>query len=238
MKRFFQIFMLLIIAAGLFVVFHEDITPGVAHNNTLSENHTLLIMAADPSESRPGPGACDMAFIVYTTNSTITKTTPLYPGGMAHPTASPPDGAAAQGDTKLYLHDSLWWNDTNKDAKLAQEIVEYNTSIKTDGVVIVKTDALDAIVTAIGPIYTSSGEKIPDNDVIDFIRQEQDNGMSRGGAVQSVGNAIKNATHDKDKRHSLIQTITDQYNKGNIIVVPQSLYDEYLTQQTLDKMFS
>ena len=114
-----------------------------------------------------------MTFVAYMNDSSITKVVPLYPGGMAHPTASPPPDAAAQGDTKLYLHDSLWWSNTTMDAQLAQQIVQYNTGINTDGVIIVKSTALDAIVKAVGPIYVSGEGQVPDNNSLNFLRQEQ-----------------------------------------------------------------
>lgn len=240
MNRISKIFIVIVAVILVFAVYHEFVKPIITNSssNTISGNHTLLVMGADPSEKRPGPGACDMALIVNVENTTITNVTSLYPGGMAHPTLSPPAEAAAQGDTQLYLHDSLWWTNTTYDAQVAQQIVEYNTGIQTDGVVIIKTEALDAMVQAVGPIYVSGEGQVPNTDVIDFLRQEQENGMTRGNAVQSVGNAIKNATHDKTKRHKLIQVVTDQYSKGNIIVVPQSLYTQFASAETLNKLFS
>ena len=230
---------ILLVVFGVLAVFHGYIGSYLTENNVIgSGNLTLLIMGADPTESRPGPGACDMAFIAYVNNSSITKTTPLYPGGMAHPTASPPPEAAAQGDTKLYLHDTLWWNNTTMDAQLAQQTVEYNTGIKTDGVIIVKTEGLDAIVQAVGPINVPGEGIVPNNNSLGFIRQEQQNGSSRDAAVQAVGNTIKTALHDKSKRQKLSQIISDQYSKGNIIVVPQSLYNQLFTEEIINKLFS
>ncbi len=231
--------LILLVVIGVVAVFHGYFGSYLIQNNIISSgNHTLLIMGADPTESRPGPGACDMAFIAQVNNSSITKVTPLYPGGMAHPTASPPPEAAAQGDTKLYLHDTLWWSNTTMDAQLAQQTVEYNTGIKTDGVIIIKTEALDAIVEAVGPVNVPGDGTVPSNDSLDFIRQEQQNGLTRGAAVEAVGNAIKTALHDKSKRDKLVQVISDQYSKGNIIVVPQSLYNQLFTEEIINKIFS
>jgi len=195
-------------------------------------------MGADPTETRPGPGACDMAFITTVNHSSITNVTPLYPGGMANPTASPPATAAAQGDTKLYLHDTLWWSNTTMDAQLAQQTVQYNTGIKTDGVIIVKTYALDAIVQAVGPINVPGEGTVPDNDSLGFIRQEQKNGDTRGAAVLAVGNAIEAALLDPTKSIKLAEVISDQYSKGNIIVVPPSLYNQLFTETIINKIFS
>ena len=230
--------LILLIVIGAIGVFHWYIGPYLVDNVISTGNHTLLVMGADPTETRPGPGACDMAFIAEVNHSSITNVTPLYPGGMANPTASPPATAAAQGDTKLYLHDTLWWNNTTMDAQLAQQTVQYNTGIKTDGVIIIRTYALDAIVQAIGPINVPGEGTIPDNDSLGFIREEQQNGSTRGAAVLAVGDAIKSALHNPTKQVKLAEVISDQYSKGNIIVVPSSLYNQLFSEEILNKIFS
>ena len=61
-----------------------------SENVTLGE-HNVLVLCTDPSEGRPGMGAVDMAFIIKLKDGNITKITPVYPGGMMHPTAPVPD---------------------------------------------------------------------------------------------------------------------------------------------------
>lgn len=198
-------------------------------------NSTLLVATVDPSETRPGPGAVDMAFVVYLKDGSISSLTPVYPGGMAHPNATPPDGAAAQGDTKLYLHDTFWWNDTNKDAKLAQETVEYNTGIKTDAVVVVKPTAIDAVLKSIGGVDVPGQGHVTNNSV-EFLRDEQKYGMSRGGAVESLAYAVKDASNDKKKRSAIIDAIIAQYTQGNVLIIPGDFGYKLITAESLNRV--
>ena len=235
-NRIIKISLLLVAALGVIASFHVFFNPTVAKGDTLHGNYTLLVLTVDPSEPRPGPGAVDMAFVVNVKNGTISHMTPIYPGNMTHPTASPPSEIAQNG-SKLFLHDTMWWNDTDYDAKLAQETVQYNTGIKTDGVVIIKPAAVDALINAVGPIYVS-GQGYVNISSIDFLREEQKEGMSRGEAVQSLADAIKNASYFKSKRSAVFNVVHDQCSKGNIIIVPASLYNDLMSEETLNKIFS
>lgn len=236
MKRAVSISILLVAAFCMIAAFHLLVTPNVAQKDAMHGNYTLLVLTVDPSEIRPGPGAVDMAFVVGIKNGTISNVKPIYPSGMTHPTASPPP-ELAKNKSKLYLHDTCWWKDTTKDAKLAQETVEYNTSIKTDGVVIIKPEAVDAVIDAIGPIYVP-GQGYVNSSSINFLREEQKEGMSRSDAVESLANAIKNASYYKSKRSMVFNVVRAQYSKGNIIVVPASLYNQLMSEETLNKIFS
>lgn len=236
MNRAVTISLLLVAALGLIAAFHLLVNPSVAQRDTLHGNYTVLVLTVDPSESRPGPGAVDMTLVAWIKNGTISNMTPIYPSGMAHPTASPPP-ELAKNESKLYLHDTCWWADTTKDAKLAQENVEYNTGIKTDGVVIIKPQAVDALIHAIGPIYVP-GQGTVNSSSITFLRGEQKGGMSRSDAVESLAYAIKNASYYKSKRSLVFNVITNQYSKGNIIVVPKALYNQLMSEETLNKVFS
>lgn len=199
-------------------------------------NAKVLILCIDPSEGRPGPGAVDMAFNVNFTDGNITNMTPIYPGGMHHPTAAPPDYVKEHGVNVLMLHDTCWWNNTTLDAQLARETVEYNTGIKTDVVVMVKPAAIDAIINSIGGVYVN-GQLVTGN-TIEFVRDEQTNGsMSRGNAVVTVGNAIKTSYRNESKRGVIRAAIIDQYQKGNIIVVPDSFVSQFLAAESLNKIF-
>jgi len=236
MRRIISLLIIVVVimagAAGVLTYLHMD------KNSPLETtlNAKILVLCIDPSEGRPGPGAVDMAFNMNLTDGNITNMTPIYPGGMAHPTASPPAEAAAQGDTKLYLHDTCWWNNTTMDAKLAQETVEYNTGIKTDVVVMVKPAAIDAVLQAIGGVYVNG--TLVTNDTIDFVRDEQKYGnMSRGNAVETVGYAIRDAYKNESKRGAIRSALIDQYNKGNIIVVPDSFVSQFLAADSLNKLF-
>jgi len=184
-------------------------------------NAKVLVLCVDPSEGRPGPGAV----------------TPIYPGGMRHPTAEAPDFVKTQGLYVLVLHDSLWYENTTYDAQLAQEIVEYNTGMKSDVVVMVKPEAIDAVIASIGGVDVE-GQGHIQGGTLEFLRAEQsEGGMSRGNAIESVGNAIKSAAQDKDKRQTIMTTIIAQYNAGNIIVEPNDWAVRFMTAESLNKVF-
>jgi len=199
-------------------------------------NAKILILCIDPSEGRPGPGAVDMAFNANLTDGNVTNITPIYPGGMHHPTAAPPDYVKEQGVNVLMLHDTCWWNNTTMDAKLAQETVEYNTGIKTDVVVMVKPAAIDALLQSIGGVYVN-GQNVT-NGTIEFVRDEQKGGnMSRGNAVETMAFAIKSAYKNESKRGIMRAAIIDQVSKGNIIVVPDDFVGKFLAADSLNKIF-
>ncbi|BAW31376.1 conserved hypothetical protein [Methanothermobacter sp. MT-2] len=196
---------------------------------------SVLLLCVDPSEPRPGIGAVDMAFIIKLDNGNITDIKSIYPGQMAHPTATPPPSLKATGVDKWYLHDALWEKDTEKGAKIAQEIVEYNTGEKTDAVVIVTPEAVDAILARIGPVYVE-GEGYISGNSIEFLREEQKSGYSRGEAVKSLMKALLNATRDRDKYVSLVDEVVRQNARGTIIVIPQHALIEFLTYIGFEKL--
>ena len=221
-KKIALLILIIFIAGILFVVYEYQTT--TAEENVLQGEHNILILCADPSEKRPGIGAVDMAFMVHTNDGNIENVTPIYPGGMYHPTASPPQYLKdTQGVTKQYLHDSLWSADVENGTKLAQEIVQYNTGLKSDIVVVVTPDAIDALINAIGPIY-SNGKDVTGSSIA-FVRNEQYNeNMSRGKAVESVMDPMINAIKNKNKFSAFLQAATTQYALGNIVVVPKDAF--------------
>ncbi len=222
-KKKIAIIILFLFVVGLLFVAYEYVTT-TSSENVLQGDHNILVLCADPSEKRPGIGAVDMAFVIHTHDGSIQNVTPVYPGGMAHPTASPPQYLKeTQGVTKLYLHDSLWDANVETGTKLAQEIVQYHTGLKTDIVVVVTPDAIDALIRSIGPIY-SNGVDVTGSSIA-FVRNEQYNeNMSRGEAVQSVMNPMITAVKDKSKFSAFLQTATTQYAMGNIVVVPKDAF--------------
>ena len=93
---------------------------------------------------------------------------------MMHLTAMEPAGTG-----RLMLQDTLQDADPAVEAKLAQETVEANTGIKTDALVMVKPDAIDAMIAAVGPINVPGQGNVTGN-LIQFLRAEQNSGgMSR-----------------------------------------------------------
>ena len=236
MRRISSILIIVVIilaaAAGVLTYLHMD------KNSPLQTtlNAKVLVLCIDPSEGRPGPGAVDMAFNMNLTDGNVTNITPIYPGGMHHPTAQPPDYVKQHNVSVLMLHDTCWWNNTTMDAQLAQETVEYNTGIKTDVVVMVKPEAVDAVLQSIGGAYVNG--TMVTNGTIEFVRNEQSSGgMSRGNAVTTLAYAIKNAYKNESKRGIIRAALIDQYNKGNIIVVPNDFVSRFLAADSLNKIF-
>lgn len=196
--------------------------------------HEVLVLCVDPSEKRPGLGAVDMAYIVTMNDGKVTNKTPLYPHDMVHPTAPVPTYLKNLGETKLRLHDSFWENDTEKDAKLAQEIVEYNTGIKTDIVLVVTPEAVNAVINAIGPISVPGSGQVTGSS-IQWLRENQEGGVTRGDAVGSVMSAIFNATNDKSKMLILLNVGINQYNAGNIYVFPKGAFSKFLISEGIHR---
>ena len=227
------ILLLVGISAGYVVYQHE--LP--ASENIMKGNHTILLLTADPSEKRPGIGAVDMAFAIGMVNGSVTSLTPIYPGGMTSKTVMEP-AAANSGNGYMELHDSLWYADTVSDTKNAQEIVESNTGIKTDAVVIVTPEAVDAILFSVGPLNIE-GYGNGTNKSIDFIREmseKKNSTMSRGNATELLMKPVLAAMKDPSKAPSLYQAAVEQYIKGNIVVVPSSLMTQFAISKGL-KLF-
>ena len=172
---------IIVVLIGLFamiasVVFFND-------TNLEEGSKNILVCAIDESEDRPGMGACDMAYIVHIEDGALKNYTPVYPGGLTHPTASEPLEAQEQGaGSALLLHDAFWDADNAKDMQLAKEIVQYRTNTTIDSVVAVNVQALDAVLAAAAPLEVN-GEKVNASG-IDIIREEDwGQGVSRGDAV-------------------------------------------------------
>lgn len=217
------------IIAGAFFIGHDvDLDNG---------NKTILICAIDESEDRPGMGACDMAFLVHLENGTLKNYTPVYPGGMTHPSASEPMEAQQQGaGSALLLHDAFWDSDNNKGMQLAKEIVEYRTNTSVDSVVAINTHALDAILTAASPLEVN-GQTVNVSG-IDIIReQDGTNGVSRGDAVLSIVKAAASAASNPDKKSAMINAALDQYSKGNIIMDQQGAFVSLIASKGIQNLF-
>ena len=196
-----------------------------------------MVCAIDESETRPGMGACDMAFIVHLDNGTLKNYTAIYPGGMTHPTAAEPAEAQTQGaGARLLLHDAFWDSDNAKSMQLAKEIVEYNTNIHIDSVVAVNTEALDAVLAAAGPLDVN-GTKMQISG-IDFIREEDwGYGVSRGDAVMNIVKAAAQKAKDPDVKSSMINAALDQFSKGNIVMDEEGAFVGLLASKGIETFF-
>lgn len=215
--------------------------------NGASNNHQLLFVLIDDTEGQAGggPGAVDMAYILNFTDGKLTNTTPIYPGDMqvSNNISAPPD---VPSETHLHLVDSFYWSNLTQDSQYAQEIVQQSTGIKTDGVVILKPAAVDAIIQAVGPITingtlvngTDVNGSVEDDDAITYVRSLQyEHNMSRGNSVDTLAEAIENSANNNTKLPGLLAAITTQYSKGNIIVIPPDLFNQMVTDESLSKIF-
>ena len=197
----------------------------------------VLVCAIDESEDRPGMGACDMAFIVTLNNGSLKNYTPVYPGGMTHPNASEPLEAQQQGaGSALLLHDAFWEADNAKGMQLAKEIVEYRTNTSIDSVVAINSEALDAILTAAGPLEING--QTTNASGIDIIREEDSNqGVSRGDAVMNIVKAAAQKTTDSNVKSAMVNAALDQYSKGNIIMDQEGAFVGLLASKGIENLF-
>lgn len=203
--------------------------------NVMKGDHNILLLLADTDEKRPGIGAVDMAYAIHVVNGNIMNLTPIYPGGMKSDKIMEP---AAAGSGKMKLNDALWYADTTTDAANAQEIVQYNTGIKTDAVVIITPAAVDAMINSVGPIYVQ-GYGYVTHDSIDVIRnltEEKNSTLSRGQGTDLLMNPVLAAAKDPNKSPALFQAVVEQYLQGNIVVIPKDLFTQFAISKGLNTM--
>lgn len=233
-KKLIALIILIVIIAGVGLVISHYYSQG---KEKFEGNYNVLLLCVDPSEQRPGVGAIDMAFVVNVNGGKVINMTPVYPGGLAHPTLSPTSDMKSYGINKYYLHDSLWTSDVEKGSKIAQETVQYNTGLKTDLVIIVTPESIDAIIQAVGPINVEGQGQVTGNS-IDFLREEQNqNGVSRGSAVQSLMEGIKSAVQDPNNRKALMETVSTQYSQGHIYVIPADVFQQFVVYEGINNLF-
>ena len=228
------IILILLAAIAAYVVYQYE---QPSSTNIMKGDHTILLLTADPTEKRAGIGAVDMAFAIGVHDGSITNLTPIYPGGMRSAVVDEP---AEAGTGKMLLHDSLWYADTASDVKNSQEIVQTNTGIKTDAVVIVTPDAVNAILTAIGPINVPGYNGNGTNAAVSFIRnmtEEKNSTMSRGNATELLMKPVLTAAKDPSKSGALFQVIVQQYAQGNIVVIPSGLFNQLIAEEGANKLF-
>ena len=203
-----------------------------------SESKDILVLASDKYE-QPN-GGVDMAFMVHLKNGSLANYTPVYPGGMSHPSLSAPGGIGG----RMMMHDCLW-DGTGNGMKYAQEIVEANTGMHSDAVVLIYDEGLDNIIDTVRPIYIngevsnlSAADMVRQNDAYNgYAGSENVQGnMSRGDAVMVLVNALADAAQDHSKRNTMIQTALDQYSKGNIIMTPEGSFTRLLATKGFETL--
>ncbi len=226
-KKIVLVILLIIIAAiaAMGINFYSNYQQG---KSSFSGTHNILVLCTDPTEPRAGVGAVDMAFIIQLNNGKLGEVTPVYPGGLYDPSMNPPADLRSEGVDHWYLHDSLWTSSLEEGTQRAQQIVKYSTGTSTDIVVVVTPDAIDAVINAVGPVY-SNGQEVT-SDSLSFLRNDQDeNGATRGDAIEGLADGIINATRSSGKKVELIGVLTDQYAKGNIQIVPGDAFQKLIS---------
>jgi hypothetical protein len=226
---------LLVILLGLLTVIAGALFIGP---DLVQENKNVLVLASDKAE-QPN-GAVDMAFMVHLENGSVGNYTPVYPGGKAHPSQAAPGGLSG----RMLLHDCLW-DGVKPGMQYASEIVEANTGMHADAVVVVYTDGIDAVINSIAPLEVdgqptnlSAEDIIRENDAYNgYPGSEHVSGnMSRGDAVMVLVKALAQAAQNPDKKSTMIQTALDQYSKGNIVMTPEGSFTRLLATKGFESL--
>jgi hypothetical protein len=93
------------------------------------------------------------------------------------------------------------------------------------------------MIKAIGPVYVE-GQGYVSGNSIEFLRGEQDNGgMSRGNAVQSLMNGLKKKAQDPKNRKVLMETASAQYAQGKLYVIPSTVFQEFVIYEGVNSIF-
>lgn len=224
------ILLVLVVISGAAAFIYESQSSG-----KFAGNYNVLVLCNDPTEDTgtEGIGSVDMAFAVKIQDSKVTNVTAIYPGGKRSQTYTEP---SSLGSGMLLLHDSLYGVNTTFGAQRAQEIVEYNSGIKTDAVLMITPDAVNALLAVIGPIKVN-GTQINVTDSIGFIRDNTETANStetRGAATESLMQPIIDAAKNNPATYiNLVKVAIEQYNQGSIRVVPADLITQFAVSSGL-----
>lgn len=229
---------LLVILVGLLASIYGALNTGP---NLTEENKDILILAADKYEQ--SNGGVDMAFMIHLENGSFANYTPIYPGGMTHPTQP---ASSAIGGGKMFLHDSLY-DGVEQGMQYAKEIVEANTNLTADAVVLVYDEGVDNVINSVRPLEVDGQETnlsatdiIRENDAYNgYAGNEGVTGtMSRSDAVMVLVKALAQAAANPDKKATMIKTALDEYSKGNIIMQPEGAFTKLLATKGIESIGS
>lgn len=219
--------LLSVIAGSLFMT--PDLT---------QEDSDVLILAADKYEQ--SNGGVDMAFMVHLKNGSFYNYTPVYPGEMVHPSQPAPGGLSGN----MHLHDCLW-DGIDEGMQYAAEIVEYNTGMHADAVVLVYDEGVDNVISSVAPLEVdgvetnlSASDIIRENDAYNgYAGNENVPGtMSRADAVMVLVKALAQAASNPDKKATMMQAAMDEYSKGNIHMIPEGSFAKFLATKGLESI--
>lgn len=226
---------LVIVLIGLIAVIFGALFSGP---DLSSETKNILVLASDKEEQ--SNGGVDMAFMIRLENGSLKNYTPVYPGGMTHPTQPAPGGLGGN----MFLHDCLW-DGVGQGMEYAKEIVEANTGMKSDAVVVVYDVAVDDIIDSVRPLKVdgevtnlSATEIIRQNDAYEGYpgNENVQGNMSRGDSVMVLVKALANASKDPDKKNTMVQTALKEYSNGNIIMKPEGSFTRLLASRGFESL--
>ena len=229
---------LLVILVGLLAAIYGALNTGP---NLTQEDKDILILAADKYEQ--SNGGVDMAFMIHLENGSFENYTPVYPGGMTHPTQP---ASSALGGGKMFLHDSLY-DGVENGMQYAKEIVEANTNMTADAVVVVYDEGVDNVIDSIRPLEVdgvetnlSATDIIRENDAYNgYAGSEKMPGtMSRSDAVMVLVKALAQAAADPDKKATMAKAALNEYSKGNIIMQPEGSFTKLLATKGIESIGS
>ena len=227
---------LIVILIGLLASIYGALNSGP---NLTEENKDILLLTADKYEQ--SNGGVDMAFMIHLENGSFANYTPIYPGGMTHPTQP---ASSALGGGKMFLHDCLY--DGIDDGKqYAKEIVEANTNLTADAVVLVYDEGVDNIIDSIRPLKVdgvetnlSATDIIRENDAYNgYAGNEGVTGtMSRSDAVMVLVKALAQAAANPDKKATMVQAALNEYSNGNIVMQPEGSFTKLLATKGIESL--
>ena len=229
---------LLVVLVGLLASIYGALNSGP---DLSQENKEILILAADKYEQ--SNGGVDMAFMIHLENGSFHNYTPIYPGGMTHPSQP---ASSAIGGGKMFLHDSLY-DGVEDGMQYAKEIVESNTNMTADAVVLVYDEGVDNVINSVRPLKVDG--EVTNLTATDIIREndayagyEGNEGvtgtMSRGDAVMVLVKALAQAAAKPDKKATMIKAALDEYSKGNIIMQPEGSFTKLLATKGIESIGS
>ena len=227
---------LLVILVGLLASIYGALNSGP---DLTQEDSDILLLTADKYEQ--SNGGLDMAFMIHLENGSYKNYTPIYPGGMTHPTQP---ASSALGGGKMYMHDCLY-DGVDQGMQYAKEIVEANTNMTPTAVVLVYDEGVDNIIDSVSPLKVDGVET--NLSATDIIRENDAyNGysgnsavsgtMSRSDAVMVLVKALAQAAANPDKKAKMVQVALDEYSNGNIVMQPEGSFTKLLATKGIESL--
>ena len=227
---------LLVILVGLLASIYGALNSGP---DLTQEDSDILLLTADKYEQ--SNGGLDMAFMIHLENGSYKNYTPIYPGGMTHPTQP---ASSALGGGKMYMHDCLY-DGVDQGMQYAKEIVEANTNMTPTAVVLVYDEGVDNIIDSVRPLKVDGVET--NLSATDIIRENDAyNGysgnsavsgtMSRSDAVMVLVKALAQAAANPDKKAKMVQAALDEYSNGNIVMQPEGSFTKLLATKGIESL--